>query len=253
MILETMSWKSWGDHPLVVLIGVVAGLSAVAGLAYTVGVNSSTVSSVQPEDVYSETDNSAAQDSTVNSIDGDNNSISSNSNNDSSTTVSSEGDNSPSINNSNGDVNVNYNALEKEIPEFVGEIKNGSIGEDFVGFMKENDNRVVYIDAYISDHRAEDRRDRVYVCHKDSVNAECQESDFTVFYSCEDPDPGGVQPPCLGMTYTIKMPEISNNIFGWATGVYNIKGYWIPQYTPNLMISGLMYSTLTAVKPEDAR
>ena len=227
-----MSWKNWGDHPLVVIVGVIAGLSGVAGLAYTIGANSGAGSSPQTEDISSDTNNSASQDSTINDVDGDRNSITSgsnnttnsDSNNDNSISVSSEGDNSPSISNSDGDVNINYNTEEQKIPEFTGEIRSGEIAKEFRNFTQDNDNKIVYIDAYIVGHRAEDRRERVYVCHKDAVNSTCDESDFTVLHDCSDPDPGGVSPPCYGMTYTIKMAEDSTNIFGWTTGGYTIKG-----------------------------
>lgn len=243
-----MSGKKWGEHPVVVIIGVLAGLSAIGGLAYTISANSNS------REVYPAS-NSASQDSTINDIDGDGNSVAENSNNNSSINSRSEGDNSPSISNANGDVNVSYNALEEEIPEFTGAITNGEVARQFREFTQENDNKVVYIDARIpnSAHGAADRRERIDVCHKGSVNAMCSESEFTVLYDCSDPDPGGAAPPCYAMQYAIKMPEDSNNLFAFTTGSYSIKGYWVPQFVPDVMIQGKMYSTLSAVKPQDAR
>lgn len=260
-----MSGKKLAEHPAVVIIGVLAGLATVGGLAYTIGANSNSGYSPGTEEVYSNTNNSASQDSSINDIDGNSNSVTSGSNNNNSTTnssndnspinIQSEGNNSPSINNSNGDVNVNYNAVEEEIPEFTGAITNGAVAEKFRKFTQENDNKVVYINARIpmSAHRAEDRRDKIEVCTKDAVSSSCDESGFRILYACSDPDPGGVNPPCGGMNYKIKISEESNNLFAFTSGSYTIKGYWVPQYTPDLMYQGQMFSTLSAVRPQDVR
>ena len=107
-----MSKKKLSEHPAVIIIGILASLSAIGGLTYTMGANSNSGYSPPVEGNSPSISNSANQDATVNDIDGDNNSVTSESNNNNNVTTSqsnndssinsrSEGNNSPSISNSN--------------------------------------------------------------------------------------------------------------------------------------------------------
>lgn len=237
-----MAWKNWGDHPIVVSIGVLAGLAGLVALGVTLLAEPQT--SQRPDSVQKEKPQT------------------------------SQGNNSPNINNANGNVNLNIDNSTKvetpsrKVPEFSGRIGSGSKSDAFREFIYKNDNKVVFLNVYIdvldttkeSDklnvdkdivEKAKDRREQVPVCYKSSSD-QCKENRFLLYHRCSDPDPGGASVPCAGMAYNLSMPNNSNGLFSYAQGTYYLKGFWSVRANPG-MWQGIMSTTLSSVDVQDAK
>ncbi|MBW4421221.1 MAG: hypothetical protein KME13_18635 [Myxacorys californica WJT36-NPBG1] len=107
-----MAWKNWGDHPVVVAVGVLAGLAGFASLAYTLLSNSS----IQQKTGGNNSPN-------INASKGD---------------VRVTFDNSTTI----------QAPSKPQIPNFSGEIGNLQLGKDFTDFISNHDAQIVYLDVY---------------------------------------------------------------------------------------------------------
>lgn len=131
-----MAWKNWGDHPVVVTVGVLAGLAALVSLAYTFLGNSG----MQQKTGGNNSPNINAQNGDVQF------------NVDNSTTIQT-----PST---------------PQIPKYSGEIGHLKAGKDFIDFIFKHDAQVVYLDTYF-DAPASDQKDVHYGDDWFSLWSEC--------------------------------------------------------------------------------
>lgn len=129
-----MSWKNWGDHPVVVAVGLVAGLAGLISLGYTIASAPNSQKESTPIIPTSK--------------------------------QSSQGGNSPVISNSGGDVNLNIDnstrvetQIKSEVPKFEGqiqvinlenknELKEFEGSKKFLDFITANDQKVIYLDVW---------------------------------------------------------------------------------------------------------
>lgn len=131
-----MAWKNWGDHPVVVTVGVLAGLAGLITLGYTIFASSSLQQATEG--------------------------------NNSPNISASNGDVQVSIDNST-EVQA---PSTPEIPSYSGKIGHLEAGKDFIDFIFKHKAQVVYLDAYF-DAPAFDEKDIHYGDDWFSLWSEC--------------------------------------------------------------------------------
>lgn len=220
-----MAWKNWGDHPIVVSIGVLAGFAGLIALGVTLFSEPKTAQKIEPTQKQT-----------------------------------SGGSNSPNINNSNGSVNLNIDNSTKvespsrKVPEFSGEIGSSSKSDAFREFVDQHDNKVVFLNVNIDgkSSSAEERANRVEICDK-SRNSQCRDSSFLLYYKCsDDPSIGNAVGSCRGMNYVLNISADSNSLFSYVQGAYYLKGFWSVRANPGTS-QGIRSATLTPVNIQDAK
>ncbi|ESA37137.1 hypothetical protein N836_00215 [Leptolyngbya sp. Heron Island J] len=261
-----MSWKNWGDHPVVVTIGVVSALCAIVGGAYAFYTGTSTEPYEPIENsVFNTADDSQITDSQIRgssetngdgnitgdgNVTGEGNIIQSDS--PGGVINSTQGDNSPNVNNAQGDVTITYGA-KKNIAKFEGKIVDISTQEDtgFSTFLYDNDNEVVFIDGYI-DWLAVDNDDSdtmVSVCLFDDPTCSADGASFQVGHRCPEDVPTSL--PCSGIYYHLDLSADDTGRFTYVQGAYYLRGYWSVRSNPGLR-QGIMSISLLPVEVEDA-
>jgi len=163
-----------------------------------------------------------------------------------------QGENSPNINAAKGDVQVSIDnstkveaSLEKEIPNFSGEIGNLDEATPFVDFLVNHEGDIVYLDIYFDSFPSGYEKPQA-ISHGEDW--------FLVWFDCREL-PVNETPNarhCKGMNYNVTKQNDSDAIWGYNQGFQYLKGYWAVRSDFG-MHQGMLSTTLTAVNTQDAK
>jgi hypothetical protein len=220
-----MSWKNWGDHPIVVSIGVAAALAGLISVGYSIGSSpNSQKESITPSSVQT-----------------------------------TNGNNNTNINSSGGNVNIdNSNKIEinkkTETPRFSEEIINCKKENKFAEFINNNEGKVVYIDAYYAVNSSDE--DSIFTDDIDIDDSTKETTGrFIIANSCDSKEVRqGLYAHRFsgGYSYMMKMHNNSDSLYTFNTGAYHLKGYWSVKRHPGSP-QGIIHTTLSAIDAKDIR
>lgn len=219
-----MTWKNWGDHPVVVTISVLAGLAGLIALGYTVFSPSSTQQTTKSNDVPS------INASNGNVQVGNNNSVTNN------TTINKR----------------DSGLREKEIRryegwfDFVSFQPYGILSNDFTEFANSNSNKIVYLDVTLAIPLGDPN-------FSELVNNNSENKGFAV-WRCGEDNYSINNPPsvfeCGATFYSIALKANSESNFSCSPSYCFLKGYFSISSAPPTR-ADLLNKKLTAVDIKD--
>lgn len=140
----------------------------------------------------------------------------------------------------------------ERVPRFKGEID--SLNPQFVNFANKHDGQIVFIDAFID--ATFSKIDLGYVQKYDENNV----NEFYYYYGCGEDMPKELLEQekeswdwrgyCHGVELHVQNPEGTDAIWGWRSGMYVLKGYWILNIPGTAM--GSIVIKLDPVNTKDA-